>query len=1073
MVESAAVPTWSGDPSEFESFVIACRWFEKSLKPSERTQAAPKIWARLTGPAKAVVKHLDPDEFASDEGLQRLLTVLRTSPLQQLPVPDSFKRLDVWHHLKRGQQESIPELLVREEDLFVQLQQALKRARQDRNLLSHADLVRDPVARPPPSTPSQSPINLTGSRYADRIPPDTPQEARDRAPGGDASTSVVGDFFEDELRGYRLLKAARLSTAERQNVLTQTGNSTAFHMIRRALRTLFATEEDAEQSRGWTRKQQVWWNEDAGYDQSHEDHWIEEWPYDDWYGDPGHDEEAYWHAWPGHDEEWMEDSPWSEWPPDELPVAEGDEDPLEQQYAEAYTLANEAQKTLAEARDAVRRVRQARGYYAPESMTGKGKTKSPASSPSSGGKSSFSGKSGWGPCFICGKPNHSYRQCPDRFAKGRSTSHKGSGKGFGKGFKGKSKKGKGFGKPIQFHSLTVPLFPLHVYFKEQVQGCRVIIDTGASENAVGSTALQHMLEASGLDHEVTTADRPVFRFGNGLQAQAKSRVDLKGTSLGSISFYVLGNEAHQTPPLMGGKTLRELKAMLAYERNLFLYQAPHEETWSAVQMAPHASSHVSIDLLEKAVATDLSVFGMSSANQSVVERVSLPPTVLMMSTSCLSMPSTADSTSTLARRLEDLRTRIARHGQGQAAMRCGRSKSSQQLPLLWGTQAQDEAEPVRQLDDMSGVRPADQLCEQEGLRGRLEAHGPAPALDQCSSGATPSDHAGKSGEREDRERQGHGAQGHPVAAGPHEHPGHQYDLPGVLQEDGHLDEVKPNLSGKGEEPGISGSKGQDPSDGSGTSNSPDGAPEDGSSQVPGILGPRGDQRVCDGPEVQGRDLGVPKEHQEGAQGGCGVGSHLDRIIGGGAGGGEECTRSRIGQLWCSLRSLRERAASVMKTGHDIMCTTCTTNTTNASAPLGTTRHGSPKEHIDCAIQFESGISPGGGDENEAARDLPLPGPGGGKRAGVAPSTARKLATNMAVIGALITAPMHGLFGMMSDQADFCEVACAPTSSLSECMASMGYNIQRINYKEGFDLEKKEGTMKFGELMSSKPPRQHG
>ncbi|CAK9031652.1 Uncharacterized protein SCF082_LOCUS19728 [Durusdinium trenchii] len=308
MVESAAVPTWSGDPSEFESFVIACRWFEKSLKPSERTQAAPKIWARLTGPAKAVVKHLDPDEFASDEGLQRLLTVLRTAPLQQLPVPDSFKRLDVWHHLKRGQQESIPELLVREEDLFVQLQQALKRARQDRNLLSHADLVRDPVARPPPSTPSQSPINLTGSRYADRIPPDTPQEARDRAPGGDASTS-----------------------------------------------------EDAEQSRGWTRKQQVWWNEDAGYDQSHEDHWIEEWPYDDWYGDPGHDEEAYWHAWPGHDEEWMEDSPWSEWPPDELP--------------------------------------------------------------------------------------------------------------------------------------------------EQVQGCRVIIDTGASENAVGSTALQHMLEASGLDHEVTTADR--------------------------------------------------------------------------------------------------------------------------------------------------------------------------------------------------------------------------------------------------------------------------------------------------------------------------------------------------------------------------------------------------------------------------------------------------------------------------------------------------------------------------------------------------------------------------------------
>ena len=131
-VSHSDVPTWDGDASSFESFVIACRWFQKSLKDSEQKQAASKIWQRLQGPAKAVVKHLSPEDYEDIGGLQRLLDVLRQSPLQQLPIPDSFSRLEAWHHLRRQDRESIPELLIREEDLFTQLQQALQRARKDR-----------------------------------------------------------------------------------------------------------------------------------------------------------------------------------------------------------------------------------------------------------------------------------------------------------------------------------------------------------------------------------------------------------------------------------------------------------------------------------------------------------------------------------------------------------------------------------------------------------------------------------------------------------------------------------------------------------------------------------------------------------------------------------------------------------------------------------------------------------------------------------------------------------------------------------------------------------------------------
>ena len=153
------VPCWSGDPTEFETFATACRWFEKSLKDNERKSAASRVWARLQGPAKAVVRHLDPDQYEGSDGLSRLVDVLRKSPLQCLPVPDLFKRLDQWHQLKRNSNESIPQFLVREEDMFVQLQDALRRARSDGRPEFAATVSGSAEGqRGPPSTPSQSPI---------------------------------------------------------------------------------------------------------------------------------------------------------------------------------------------------------------------------------------------------------------------------------------------------------------------------------------------------------------------------------------------------------------------------------------------------------------------------------------------------------------------------------------------------------------------------------------------------------------------------------------------------------------------------------------------------------------------------------------------------------------------------------------------------------------------------------------------------------------------------------------------------------------------------------------------------
>lgn len=389
---AADVPTWDGNASTFDSFVVSCRWFRKSLKESEQKQAASKVWQRLTGVAKSVVRHLDPDKFEDAEGLERLLEVLRKSPLQSLPVPDAFARLEAWNGLRRLDRESVPELLVREEDLFVQLQQSLQRARKDRL----GDHVRPTGGRiDPPSTPSQSPVSGAAQRQRRERLIEEHVEGTD-----DFSATLPGtsDFFEDEMRGYRLLEAARLSHTERQHVLSQTRNSTHFDQIRLALRTLFA-DDASNMRRPGIPAGKVWWN----------DHHYGDFEWDN--GSYG-DEAVQWNEWAATwDEQWGDDwktqdtyltgSDWgesfyesSEWEPGEMVPNEESEDPEERQFSEAYSLANEANKTLQQARDAVKRVRQARGYYAPESVNGKGMTKSMSKSSKGGSPSSAGSQKG-------------------------------------------------------------------------------------------------------------------------------------------------------------------------------------------------------------------------------------------------------------------------------------------------------------------------------------------------------------------------------------------------------------------------------------------------------------------------------------------------------------------------------------------------------------------------------------------------------------------------------------------------------------------------------------------------------
>ena len=443
------VPARDGDPSTFASFETACRWYVLTLKESEKPGAAARIWGRLSGPAKSVVKHLDPEFFHNNRGWELLLDKLRKSPLQTLPIPDSFQKLEKWSNLRRRDRESIPEFLVREEENFAELQQSLKRSREiskptlsATTLQAPAGPTEDGSAEPPEKDATDEPEDFEDLRDFKKASPSSSPTRAQRPPRSPTARSpetvTAAQDFSVELRGYRLLKGAGLTVPERQQVLTLANNNVNFDIIRQALRAF--ADDSLEGRRHRQRDHHAWWTgEEDSYDEvssaafdgeAFEDSDGMFWGEAGW--EPAGWDAGAWEDWPeeaafyedyGYNEDCVEEAFYEE---EATPTAEEAE--TLRQESEAVALAAEANRTLQEARAAVAKVRAARGYYP---LGGKG--------------TAPKGKKG-GPlkCLLCGQPGHFFRDCPQRF-KGAVHYQKGFPKG-GLGYKAAGK-GKSKGKP--------------------------------------------------------------------------------------------------------------------------------------------------------------------------------------------------------------------------------------------------------------------------------------------------------------------------------------------------------------------------------------------------------------------------------------------------------------------------------------------------------------------------------------------------------------------------------------------------------------------------------------------------
>ena len=101
------------------------------LKPTERGQAAAGVWRRLKSAPRQVLQHLNPKDFQGEDSIDKLLVILKQSPLQTMAQPDAFQKLESYHHLRRQPKEMVANLIVSEQDAFEEVSKALKRVRDE------------------------------------------------------------------------------------------------------------------------------------------------------------------------------------------------------------------------------------------------------------------------------------------------------------------------------------------------------------------------------------------------------------------------------------------------------------------------------------------------------------------------------------------------------------------------------------------------------------------------------------------------------------------------------------------------------------------------------------------------------------------------------------------------------------------------------------------------------------------------------------------------------------------------------------------------------------------------------
>ena len=230
------MPVWEGDILTRDCETAAL-WFRAGLKPGEQEPSVARLWANLQGPAKEVVRTCEPQDLEDAQGVERLYSILRDSPLAPMPVPDAYKKSQAYDQIRRRPGEVIGDCIVREQRAFREMTDGLRRVRNSR---SEKIGVR---RRSRPASSGNSSV-FSDAECETVEDEDILTEARWQ------QEQTGQTFFELEIRGYRLLQNARLSREERQMVLTGTRNDSEYAAIVTQLRSAWDDQDLRDRDRG-------------------------------------------------------------------------------------------------------------------------------------------------------------------------------------------------------------------------------------------------------------------------------------------------------------------------------------------------------------------------------------------------------------------------------------------------------------------------------------------------------------------------------------------------------------------------------------------------------------------------------------------------------------------------------------------------------------------------------------------------------------------------------------------------------------------------------------------------------
>ena len=178
-----------------------------------------------------------PLDFEDARGVERLLRILRDTPLASIPVPEAYKKIQAYDQIRRRPGEVIGDYIVREQRAFREMTEPLRRVRNSRNETTGA--------RRRGHLPSTGKTSVFSDAEHEMV---EDEDTFTEAPWRQEQTGQT--FFELGIRGYRLVQDARLSREERQMVLAGTRNDTEYTAIVTQLRCAWDDQDLRERDRG-------------------------------------------------------------------------------------------------------------------------------------------------------------------------------------------------------------------------------------------------------------------------------------------------------------------------------------------------------------------------------------------------------------------------------------------------------------------------------------------------------------------------------------------------------------------------------------------------------------------------------------------------------------------------------------------------------------------------------------------------------------------------------------------------------------------------------------------------------